>query len=1022
MHQSEREKLAFSPARTARNEAVAQPRPGSFSALAAAPLALQRMRRTWGLLLITGIGMVATVMLVCAVPLYARVAMTAGLRGVLTINPENADVVVTGTSRSVSLPFLNQVNASLDRTFQKDLGQYLGSSQFSIETGFLPMLASTSAPGSRPSYHPTGDSMSLYGVPSQQAASHVRLLAGRLPAASSQDIEIAIREEVASGLRVGVGSIIPVNSPSLDANFRVTDHVLSLHVVGIFTLPSENDPFWHGVDFHGVSTNSVFAQYQVMASNDTVLRALAQLSNGTQSSSSQPGQFTIFQLPSYVIWYYHLDTQRLRIDQLDAIIAGIQSVKLDNANNQLLEGSAMLDSTSTFQSSLVLEQYRSRVSVAQFPLTSFLLFMGGLVLFFISLMAALLVERQAEAIAVLRSRGASRSQVYGAMGLQSVMLGLVALVAGPLLAVPITRQLAQQVLPTEDLGVLNMLSGNPVNVALGVSLYALLAALVAVVAMTLAMLGTVNRNILAMRRETARATHRPLWQRLNLDIVSAVIAVVGFVFSLYVTNTNALDARLRLLLLSPLTLLGTMLLLLAGLLLLVRFFPALLRGGAWLAARRRGATPLLALAQMARAPRQTARTTLLLALASALAIFVLIFNATQSQRVQDVAAYTTGADFSGTVPLNLYTPGQLASVTASYRRQPGVLSASMGLARAATGGGPTASVNINFQAVDTATFAQTAIWPMQDAQQPLAPLMAHLRDLRASSIKRLVVPAIVDATTWNALHLAQGATFTLNFSPTAYTNLVNFQVIAEVPYIPHSGDASAGGVLADYLTYADVSTHHFTLAGDFAAPFNYVWLRTGDNAAQLASLRHILTQTDLRLNPLLDRRSMISAFTQEPLYLALTGVLSLGMVIALLLALVGNLLSSWLSARTRLTNFAVLRALGATPRQVLGVLAWEQVIIYVSAILEGIIFGTVLAYLAMPALIFSSVLPNNQSGAISTSDFYVVQTVPAITIVVPPSVLYTLAGLAAICVFALVSMALVVARPSIGQTLRLNED
>ena len=964
----------------------------------------------------TGIGLVAAVMLVCAVPLYTQVAMTAGLRGMLTANPQNADIEVTGTSPNISLPFLTQVNTSLERTFRKDLGPYLGSSQFSVETGYLPMLAPTSAPGAHPLYHPTGNSVSLLGVSPRQAAPHVRLLAGRLPAASSPDMEIALREEVARSLHVGVGSIIPVSFPLQDANLHSTSRVLQLHIVGIFTLPGENDPFWQGVDFQGIPTNDSFAQYQVMASNETVLHTLAQLSSG------RSGPFTTFQLPATLFWYYQLDTGHLRIDQLDAIIAGMQNVELDNANNQLLAASPTLEATSTLQSSALLDQYRSRVSVAQLPIAGLVLFMGGLVLFFISLMATLLVEWQAEAIAVLRSRGASHAQVCSALALQSVTLGLLALAAGPLLAIPLTRLLAQSLLPVADQGALNVLSGNPATVALGVSLYALLAALVAVVAMTLAMLGAASRDILALRREAARSTRRPLWQRLNLDLVAAVIAVVGLVFSLYAMHTNALDARLRLLLLSPLTLLDTLLLLLAGLLVLVRFFPALLRGGSQLVARRRGAIPLLALAQLARAPRQSARMTLLLALASALALFVLVFHATESQRVQDVAAYTTGADFSSAVPLNLYAPGQLSSVTASYRQLPGVVSASLGLVKSATGGGPAASVTINFQAVDSGTFAQTAIWPTQDAQHPLAQLMARLRALRARGSARLVIPAIVDAATWNALHLAAGETFTLNFSPTAYADLVNFQAVAEVPSIPESGDASAGGVLADYLTYADVSTHHFTQAGDSTSFLNYVWLRTSENAAQLARLRHILTQTELRLDPLLDRRSMIDMFTQEPLSLALTGVLSLGAVIALLLALVGNLLSSWLSARTRLTNFSVLRALGAAPPQVAGVLAWEQAMLYVTAILAGIIFGVVLTFVAMPALVFSSVLPNTQSVAISPADFYAVQTAPAITIVIPPSVLYTLAALFAICLIALVSMALVVARPSIGQTLRLNQD
>jgi hypothetical protein len=36
----------------------------------------------------------------------------------------------------------------------------------------------------------------------------------------------------------------------------------------------------------------------------------------------------------------------------------------------------------------------------------------GLVLFFVSMMADLLVERQLETVAILRSRGASRFQVF----------------------------------------------------------------------------------------------------------------------------------------------------------------------------------------------------------------------------------------------------------------------------------------------------------------------------------------------------------------------------------------------------------------------------------------------------------------------------------------------------------------------------------------------------------------------------------------------------------------------------------
>jgi hypothetical protein len=39
-------------------------------------LAVILVRKTWGLLLITGLGFVAAVMLACAIPLYSDVSMT----------------------------------------------------------------------------------------------------------------------------------------------------------------------------------------------------------------------------------------------------------------------------------------------------------------------------------------------------------------------------------------------------------------------------------------------------------------------------------------------------------------------------------------------------------------------------------------------------------------------------------------------------------------------------------------------------------------------------------------------------------------------------------------------------------------------------------------------------------------------------------------------------------------------------------------------------------------------------------
>src|SRR5260221_13803275 len=87
---------------------------------------------------------------------------------------------------------------------------------------------------------------------------------------------------------------------------------------------------------------------------------------------------------------------------------------------------------------------------------------------------------------------------------------------------------------------------------------------------------------------------------------------------------------------------------------------------------------MLALAQMARAPRQALRMILLLALAIAFAIFTLVFAASQTQRASDIADYQVGADFSGVIPLGLVNSSPLQQEIALYRHIQGVLSATGG--------------------------------------------------------------------------------------------------------------------------------------------------------------------------------------------------------------------------------------------------------------------------------------------------------------------------------------------------------
>jgi putative ABC transport system permease protein len=463
----------------------------------------------------------------------------------------------------------------------------------------------------------------------------------------------------------------------------------------------------------------------------------------------------------------------------------------------------------------ILSRYQSRVSIAQIPVICMLVLIAALMLFFVSMIADLLVERESETIALLRSRGISRTQILGIFATQGLLLALLALLGGTLCAVYLAQLLTRTLLPGGGQNVLDLVTGNPLPLMWSMRWPALITALAGLIALLLALLRPLRSNILALRREMARTNYRPLWRRFNLDIAALVLMVASIATSAYFINSNVLNVRLQELLLTPLAMLEAACLVIAAILLFLRFFPQLLRFGTTLAARRLGAGPLLAMAQLARSPRQPLQMTLLLALATAFALFSLVFMTSQEQRPVDVAAYTGGADFSG--PLATPQRGdELAALKTAYQQIPGVISASPGFSGTASAGG-SLNVPAGLLAVDTHTFAQSSIWTPQDSEQSPETLMNEQRARSAWGEAHQMVPAIIDDAAAQALHLSEGSTLVLsvvaNAGKAAITN--TFVVIDQVHHIPSiisSAQAAgspqtsipAGGVLVDFQTYADI--------------------------------------------------------------------------------------------------------------------------------------------------------------------------------------------------------------------------
>jgi len=982
-------------------------------------LARWEARQTGGLLFVAGIGIVLAVVIICTIPLYAQVAVSAGIRGALNTANGGPYITVSAVSYEPAATQIDQIQQQITQQVESSLGSFAGSAaQFSLQMTDNQILRS-------PHFY-NNSQLNLIGVTPQEAAPHLTLLQGRLPrtTGSASDIEIAITPETAKALNAAIGSTLTIqvfnlvgDQPPPGTNVQLN---AILHVVGIFQLPAQPDPYWHLEDFHIATVTHcktpcppgvVPPLFQVMASNNTLMNAFGGIATQIPGYYYGTGPIAYSSAP-LLYWYYRIDASQVNISSMNTLVQRMKTVLGNLSGSPINE--PYVEQTQAIGPYTPLVTYSNYVNALLVPASGLTVLLLALVLYFVSVMTSLLVERRAVSIATLRSRGANRRQVLALFALQASGLVLVALIVGPILSIGAVRLLAQTTLSPSEQGAINLLTTQPLQIAVQLLEYALVAVVIALLAMLISLYQATSANIVQVRRASARSNRVPFWLRFRLDLVAGALAAVGYIVVIYVASPGVLGPRARILALAPLTLAGAAFLLISGTLLFLRGFPLLLELLSRLAIRGRSASPTLALAQMARAPQQAVRTMMLLAFATAFIIFALVFNASQAQRLQDAVTYQVGSDFSGDI-------SYLSSIVPSsaFANLPGVVAAATGYVATNQVVGTNQFV-VDLLAVDARTFAQATTWTSQDSSQSPAALMARLAAARSPA--QQYVPAIIDATAAQSMQVSVGSHFTLSDA----NGKLGFVVIAVVQHIPtvidtYANDTGnnlpAGGVLVDFQTYNRLMMND----NNTTYTSTTVWVKAQDNARAISQVYRELVNGDnsITVNNVNNTRAIVSALQSDPLYITILEMLLTGALAALLLALIGSLVASWQSARNRLTSFAVLRALGGSRRQIASVLLWEQGIMYATALALGALFGVLLSLLALPTLIFTSV---GSGATVSTGEFYLLQSEPPVQVVIPWTLWLALAILIIVCAIAIWMMVRIVSRPSMGQTLRLNED
>ncbi len=444
-------------------------------------LSLWRWRQQWFLLMMICIGMIAAVTIVCTIPLLSSTMQTAALRNVLRATPDSPEVSLRVQVAGLSTQSIEQTYQLASTPLQQHVATYMnGLPRLDFQTP-LSSIFSPEPPAS-------SDRLGIYGTSMDKAASHVMLMQGRLPQPTSTDAEIAVTPETAQLLKLQVGSKLVLNwtiytgpaghsvSPS---HIPIPIYLqFTMHVVGIFNVRA-GDPYWHGYNFLPYTPDTgCCTQYTVLASQQNFLAVLDRL-----AKSHGVNQVFYFD-QSYLFWYYQLATSNITITQLNALISQLATTQAkiaDTYNDPYIAYQPpYIQKVDIFGAVIhipgvpsILETFRSKLAVVQIPIVILALEIIALILLFVGMMTLLLVDRQADTIALIRSRGASGGQVFGAFMSQSIILSLIALIIGPLLAVASVYFITDRLLPPAAQDAVNVISNAPLQALLSIKWYAI---------------------------------------------------------------------------------------------------------------------------------------------------------------------------------------------------------------------------------------------------------------------------------------------------------------------------------------------------------------------------------------------------------------------------------------------------------------------------------------------------------------------------------------------------------------------
>lgn len=626
-----------------------------------------------------------------------------------------------------------------------------------------------------------------------------------------------------------------------------------------------------------------------------------------------------------LLWYTQFPREAITIS--NAAQARGAFAELPSRAARLLGGRVDSESPDQYLADFQQRAATLRTLLYIFSIPTFLI-----VLFYIVSTGGLFAERQRAEIAVLKGRGASRTQIVAAYLFEGALVDLLPLVLGPFAAFG-AALLTGRTQTFLRFGTANTL---PITMTIATGQLALGVLLATLVVGLLPVVVAAQQTLVSYQQQIVRSIRRPLWQRLYLDILILLAAAYGYYVLRRQGSLVALGAANADPFSNPLSLLLPATALLGCSLVAARCFSTVAGLLAWLGRRFLGATTLLALRHLHRSPEQSRSIVLLTVLTLALGTFSASMATTLDRNDTDRILFATGGTFRVTehaeqslaearwTSLPPWEYGEIAGVRAWSRMLHNDVTATVGTGTGAQG---------TLVGLDRAGFAEAGWWRPDLAGN--GDSLGHLMNVLAAEPQAIIVNrSFLQAA---RLNLGDPLTLAVTSSP-GQTSQRQFIIRAVADNFPtvyqKSGTYSFIGNF-DYVTLLDDPAHFDVL----------LQLEPGTTPESVLAA---LKKAGFNVDNVQDARELVAAAQARPERTGFVGLLSLGFVASAGLTMLALLLYSLFSFRRRTVEIGVLRAAGLSLLQLGWLLAFELCFLILTSAITGTALGVAAARLFVP--------------------------------------------------------------------------